>query len=497
VLIVIYDALSARNMSLYGYGRPTTPNIDRLAERAVVFHNHLAPAPWTGSSTASLLTGTLPWTHRAFSFQQGVEPGSAEQNLFHAFPAHYRLAYSHNPFVYPMLKQFRASLDEYIPIEALYRSYDHLSTSLFEDDADLFSLAWRRTTKQGLNGGYSYSLLLPEFLRRQRSIRLARVQPSFPEGLPTMRGDDAFVLEEATDFLAARVRQVRRPFLGYFHFLPPHDPYRPRLGFHDAFLGDGFRTPQKPLHAFADIEGRAGEYIFINGLPVALPPAGPARAPAGTMTEARLEDLRQRYDEFVLEADSEFGRLFRGLDESGILEDTWLVLTSDHGELFERGIWGHTQRTLFQPVVHIPLLFFEPGRSDRRDVYEPTSTIDLLPTLIEVAGGEPASWAEGAVLPPFAAAPPRPDRSLYSMWTAENRRDRALQRGTVAVTRGPHKIVWYGAYPSLDGKERVEVFDLEADPEESRDLAAAQPTWGADLLDELKTKLQEVNRPYL
>src|SRR3974377_2024638 len=69
VLSVILDALSARHMSLYGYPRETTPNINRFAERATVFNNHYAGGNFTTTGTASLLTGTLPWTHHAFNLQ--------------------------------------------------------------------------------------------------------------------------------------------------------------------------------------------------------------------------------------------------------------------------------------------------------------------------------------------------------------------------------------------------------------------------------------------
>ena len=60
VIVVVFDAFSAYNISLYGYQRDTTPNLARLARRAIVYHNHLAGSNFTTSGTASLLTGTLP-----------------------------------------------------------------------------------------------------------------------------------------------------------------------------------------------------------------------------------------------------------------------------------------------------------------------------------------------------------------------------------------------------------------------------------------------------
>jgi arylsulfatase A-like enzyme len=73
--------------------------------------------------------------------------------------------------------------------------------------------------------------------------------------------------------------------------------------------------------------------------------------------------------------------------------------------MFERGILGHITQVLYQPIMHVPLLIFPPGQKERVDIYENTSAIDLLPTLLEVTGQESSDWAEGAVLPPFSSSP--------------------------------------------------------------------------------------------
>jgi len=93
VIVIVFDALSASNMSLYGYPRDTMPNLARLAERAIVYHNHYASGNFTTPGTASLLTGTLPWTHRAFDLYGLVNEPFVEKNFFTAFPNHYRLAH--------------------------------------------------------------------------------------------------------------------------------------------------------------------------------------------------------------------------------------------------------------------------------------------------------------------------------------------------------------------------------------------------------------------
>ena len=96
-VIVVCDAFSALDISLYGYQRETTPNLARLAERAIVYHNHYAGGNFTAPGTASLLSGMLPWKHRAFIHYGKVEEVFIKDNIFPAFDNYYRIAYSHNP----------------------------------------------------------------------------------------------------------------------------------------------------------------------------------------------------------------------------------------------------------------------------------------------------------------------------------------------------------------------------------------------------------------
>src|SRR5215216_6682784 len=107
ILIIVFDALSAKNIPLYGYPRPTMPNLARIAESATVYHNHYAGGNWTVPGTASLLTGTYPWTHRAFTDPvRQVVKSKESHNIFNLFDQYYRIGYSHNGNVDNFLNQF-------------------------------------------------------------------------------------------------------------------------------------------------------------------------------------------------------------------------------------------------------------------------------------------------------------------------------------------------------------------------------------------------------
>ena len=205
---------------------------------------------------------------------------------------------------------------------------------------------------------------------------------------------------------------------------------------------------------------------------------------------------RENYDEFILYIDSEFGRFFDALESSGLLENTWLVVTSDHGELFERGIEGHSTAVLFQPVVHVPLLIFEPGRTSRLDINTPTSAVDLLPTLLHVTEQDPIDWSEGTLLPPFGET--NPDRNVYTLQARSTAKHAPITEATAVLVKGRYKLVYYFGYKRLElVGERIELYDLEADPEELNNLYTPQHEIGAGLLHDLKSKLAEKNKPYL
>ncbi len=469
VIVVVFDAFSALDISLYGFSRQTTPRIDRLAERAIVYHNHYAGCNYTTSGTASLLTGTLPWTHRALRPKDVVAPPFVKRNLFGTFPDYYRLAYTHNGWANILLQQAQSEISELVPWKKLFLdSYDSFIHSLFVNDEDTASVSWTRNVDVK-EAGFAYSLFLSHLYQSLQEHRNPGLLKLFPRGLPST-GDvgSQFLLETATEWIGDQVTRVPRPFIGYFHLLPPHGPYNTTLEFYNRFRSDGFRPTYKPDDVFSE----------------------------GVSYETLLK-RRTEYDEFILYVDREFGRFYDGLEASGLLENTWLVLTSDHGEMFERGISAHSTDSLYQPVIRIPLLIWEPGRTTRTDVQVHTSAVDVLPTLASVTGHALPDWTEGTVLPPFSQASPDPNRSVYVVRAAKNPPSSPLTRASTMLVKGRYKLLYFFGYEDRGFQELVKLFDIQADPEELNDLSLSQKDVTTEMLAELKSKLDQVNRPYL
>jgi arylsulfatase A-like enzyme len=206
---------------------------------------------------------------------------------------------------------------------------------------------------------------------------------------------------------------------------------------------------------------------------------------------------RQFYDEFVLYADSELGRLYDFLEESGLTQNTWLVFTSDHGEMFERGIFGHRTPVLYQPVIRIPLLILAPGQQQRRDIFDTTSAVDVVPTLLKVTEQGIPDWIEGRVLPPFSGYAAGADRSIYAVEAKFSPDNKPLTNVTTMVVKGRYKLVYYAGYQELgDLKNYSELYDIENDPEELENIDSTHPDVSAELRDELLAKMHEADKPY-
>lgn len=466
ILVLVLDALSAYNVSLYGYPRKTMPNLANLAGRAVVYHNHFAGGTFTTPGTASLLTGTLPWTHRAFRFDGTLAESHVDRNLFSAFKDHYRIVYSHNPLVNTLFHQLNGHLDEYVPQDRLFLLNDSLIEGTFGRDKDIASVSWARTIKRH-EDGYSYSLFLSRLYENLRELKVRGFKQAYPRGLPNVTGDKYFLLEDAVDFLRERLINIPRPFVGYFHFLPPHFPYKTHRQFYHVFEGDGYKPVDKPWDLFH--EDKTPEFLF---------------------------EERTTYDEFILYADREVDRFVNQLDAAGLLDNTWLVITSDHGEFFERGVMGHSTAMMFQPITRIPLVIFEPGRKERLDIHIPTSAADILPTLMHVTGQAAPEWSEGVVLPPFAPAEPAPERNVYSVYARFNDQFAPFVQASLMMVKWPYKLSYYFGFKQQDGEERVDLFDIQADPEEMNNLYPARESIGDALMEELRGKLAEKDEPY-
>jgi arylsulfatase A-like enzyme len=460
ILIIVFDALSAMDISFLGYERETMPHLSKLAERATVYHNHYAGGNYTTPGTASLLTGTYPITNRGIIRGKPMAKEFVEKNIFHLFDQHFRLSYSHNPFVNTLQNQLAGDLDLLKDRRDLYLRNDWLISELFKNDEDIATVSWIQGIKK--KSGSAYSLLLSFLYQNLNQSELIEQYKDFPRGLPYISENSYYILEDAIDWTYSELTITQQPFLGYFHYLPPHKPYFTRKEFVNAFKGDGLE-----------------HIVKINPL---------------NQSDSIFRGKKRWYDEFILYVDAEFKRFYELLETSGLLENTWIFFTSDHGETFERGVQGHMTELLYQPLVKIPLLIFEPGQSSRRDIYTPTSAVDILPTLLYINGKPIPNWCEGEVLPPYQSS--KPDCSIFAFEAKSNGQFDPITKATAMILKDQYKFISYFGYKQLKQAPLYELFNLENDPEEIDNLYHPDSTTAKKLLDELNARLDAANQRY-
>ena len=358
-----------------------------------------------------------------------------------------------------------SGIDTYLPKNALSLLPIKWYDNLFKKDWDISSLSWIKNL-QIHDNGFSNSLFLSRIYNQIRSAQLARYAEEFPRGVPAQTKRDNFLLETAIDWVTANLEASPEPFFSYIHMLPPHSPYRTRRDFVDRFLADGYQPIKKPHHIFGQ----------------------------KPITYQEQTESRRIYDEYLLYVDSEFQRLIDNLSRRGILENTIVILTSDHGEMFERGIPEHLDPSFHRPVMHIPLIIFPPGQSERVDIHSLTTTVDLLPTILHLTGNTAASLLEGEILPPFNPAD-QSNRTIFSVDFRHSYKSKKLTNGTIMICSKEYKFTYLfgtkGRYAKLPESVLYELFDISRDPEEMKNLYDPKDPLSQMFLKMMEEKLAE------
>ena len=449
IIVIVLDALSAHNMSLYGYPRKTTPNIERFASRANVYHSHHSAGTYTTPGTASLLTGTYPWTHRAINIKGAIAHDKYKRNLFHLLKSHYnRIAFTQNHFVSYLLSQFNEDIEKYLPVKSFSRlgllAYDEMQ----KDHLYKFR-AYNGFLNVATTDDTPGALLLGLFNKFRKEISFQKV---IEDDLQFYNLDLIFDINDVFSGIASEAIDLKLPSFCYFHLYPPHDPYMPQRKFRNLF-NDQWKPDPKPTHPLLE-DGMYPSY-----------------------SESALNEKRQKYDQFIATTDAAFGIFLDEIEKSGLLENSYVILTSDHGESFERGYWAHAGPFAYEPGIRVPLIISTPSQTVRNDFHSVTNSVDLLPTLLNISGLEIPTWSEGKPLPGFGGEPDN-SRFTFSMDAKGASAFGDLSPITIAMYQDDYKIIYYKGY----GKENspykeglFELYNLKEDPEELHDLTNTEP----------------------
>lgn len=438
IYLITFDALRADGMSLYGYRRPTTPRLDLFAQRSYVFDYFFANANMTTPATTSIETGKLPWSHHLCQLGGFLRGQNRDQTLASLLKerGYYTAMISSNYLATPI--QHRT-----------LESYD--ATELIDSSGT--SGAWMHLTNLiGTNIRHTLSSsLLRRFavLRDQIDALLwSKRYPSPPEE----------VFSTARELLERK--DISQPRFLWTHIYAPHDPYLPPPPYSRHFLSDSKLTRR---------------YDFIGFRNTNLP------------SGASESELRARYDEMVLYGDHVVGDFIEWLETTGRFDNSIVIVSADHGESFDHNWYGHTGPYLYNGLIRVPLLIHLPGQTHSVHISQSAQQVDLLPTILDLVGGNVPGGIDGRSLKGLLEGEKLPETDVFSMNLEPNGIFRPISRGTVAIIDGEFK------YIDQLAANHEELYRYKADQSEEHNLIESEPEVAKEMHERLFKKLRSVS----
>jgi arylsulfatase A-like enzyme len=435
VLLIVTDTVAAGHLSLHGYDRATSTTLIELAERGIRFESARAASSWTLASHATMFTGR--WLHELSA--GWLTPLDRTHPTLAEFLG--ERGYATAGFV--------ANTSYCATDSGLARGFTHYQDYIFPE---LTALKMAVLVKRALNGVQAIVYFTEDWLK---SAGLLSYVQRLWRSLDTDRKGAAEVNRELLDWLAQRT-QPERPFFAFLNYFDAHDPYHLVPGRLRRFGVE----PTDNYHRILIQHWWEFDKTTVSPEDVAF--------------------AADAYDDCIADLDEQLGKLVDELDRRGVLEQTWLIITSDHGESFgeHAGIFCHGQ-SLYETELHVPLLVLPPGGSATKQVVkEPVSLRDLAATIVDAAG-----LADGA---------PFPGRSLARFWKQPSQAEPekppsgSPALAEVVPTDPLHRDAWglpqplapLGAvkekdwsYIRREGDVREELFHLRDDPKERHNLA--------------------------
>ena len=468
ILLITADQWRGDCLSAIGHPLVSTPNLDKLAQKGVLFERHYAGAAPCSPSRACLYTGLYQMNNRVCV--NGSPLDSRHDTLALAFRRH-----------------------GYDPVLFGYTDQSQDPRSVHPNDPKL-------TSFEGLLPGFSWRVSIPEyqypFLSWLRSKghkeALTTTNMNIPEsgvddpprGLPprfeAAHTETAFLVEEFQRWLSEQslhtTRQKDHRWFAHVSFLRPHPPFAVPPPYDKLVKA----SDVGPFAGATDPEITAAMHPLLDWIIETNPKHQFIPGTTGFVREWTQDNLKQiaaTYYGMVAEVDAQIGSMMQSLQENGCSDNTVVIFTSDHGEqLGDHTLLG--KHGFFDSSYHIPLIISDPaaGKTHGSRVSEFTECIDIFPTLMERMRADTPPQLDGRSLQPFISAGATPsnwrdaahweyDFRSVSNAGAERRFNLSHTQCNLSVLRrADAKYVHFAGLPPL-------LFDLSDDPDETNNVA--------------------------
>lgn len=416
ILFLMADQLAATYLPAYGHKVVQAPNLSALADRGTVFDSFYTNAPLCAPSRFTMMAGALP--KRIGAFDNAADFGSDVPTF-----AHYLRAAGYRTTLTGKM--------HFCGPDQLHGFEERLTTDIYPAD-------------YGWTPDWRHFEVRPSWYHNMLSVTQAG---------PAIRSNQLDFDDEVTYTARRHLYDVarsadQRPFCLTVSWTHPHDPYAAQPELMARYRADDIPLPtvkqgdvpldphSKRLRHVSDMDNYE-------------------------VTDEHIRNARHAYFANITYIDTQVGILMQALKETGLDENTVVVFTADHGDMLgERGLWY--KMSWFQDACRIPLIVSAPGTFKSGRVASSVSSIDLLPTLAEIAN-------DGAG---FTPAEPIDGRSLLPHLNRTGGHDEVIGEycgeGAIAPLLMIRRDNWKYVCSTPDPDQ---LFDLKADPYEKTNLA--------------------------
>jgi len=338
LIFIVSDAVRARNLSIYGYHKDTTPTLSELEPKSIIFDRAYACFNATDPSITSMLTGRYPITH-------GIT--------------------YHGVFTPKDIKEY------YI------RSNKSLAQILKSMGYDTLAIDWlERWHKDGFDYYAYYGSSKVTWLKRIVKPLISKIPSKYRTWLhrALMKRIHQANLISASTLTNHAIKIInksiekKRNFFLFLHYWDTHFPYNCPKEYKKEFLEEGGYSHKKTEEILRLIKNPTIRDYF-----------------ASYLKGKTIDEVIAEYDGAIRYVDENIGRIIEFLSKKDLLDSTLIVITSDHGEcLGEHGIYfNHVG--LYEETVHVPLILFCPMfLKKKKRINAFVQHVDILPTILDI-----------------------------------------------------------------------------------------------------------------
>jgi arylsulfatase A-like enzyme len=451
VLIIVWDTVRADHLSTWGYERETTPRLTEFAKEAVLYERAISPAMWTLPSHASMFTGLPPRAHGAYPGHKWLDNGFTTMAEWYVQHGYTTYLFSANPYLDDQCNLTQGFDKAEFPWEPRWKKKAQKATvgKIIENDAS-----------NGLGPLWKETL--------------------YPDGRGKDKVKDAGAVTAEALMAWVDERPAKdRPFLAVLNYMEAHVPRIPSMESRKALFDDETIQAQLALDQ---------AFPFLIAYTVKL----------HEYTPEQVEVIESTYDAALRDLDAATGVLFDKLAASGLLDNTVVILTADHGEhLGEHHLMDH-KFSVYNPLVHVPLVIRYPKRMQPARVQQVVSTLEIWGTISELTG---VPLPEGTMTRSLLNLEALPAEAYSELMAPTPQAFIRMRKVHKDFDETPYNFT-YGAVTVQDAKcierndGRRELYAMPGDSLETTDLASQDPARTAAVCDKIGAWRQTF-KPYV